>query len=108
MPHSVSAKKSLRQNLRNRERNRAAKSVIRLHIRKLLEAISANDAAAAKEQFRFVVKKLIGQHPPARFIPIEQPGLNRVYRLASWQLFKPLKPDSTKGSGLLTSQSPLH
>ena len=57
MPQSVSAKKSLRQNLRNRDRNRAAKSVIRLHIRKLLEAISANDAAAAKEQFRFVVKK---------------------------------------------------
>ncbi|MEI7861938.1 MAG: 30S ribosomal protein S20, partial [Planctomycetota bacterium] len=29
MPHSVSAKKRLRQNVRNRERNRAAKSEIK-------------------------------------------------------------------------------
>ena len=57
MPHSVSAKKRLRQNLRNRERNRAENSVIKSHVRKLLEAISAGDVALAKEQFRFVVKK---------------------------------------------------
>jgi small subunit ribosomal protein S20 len=52
MPHSASAKKRHRQNLRNRDRNRAAKSEIKSKIRKVLEAIGSGDVAAAKEQFR--------------------------------------------------------
>lgn len=56
MPHSASAKKRHRQNLRNRERNRVVKSEIKTKIRKLLDAISTGDVAAAKEQFRGMTK----------------------------------------------------
>ena len=56
MPHSASAKKRNRQNLRNRERNRAAKSVLKTSIRKVLTAVSSGDPAAAQEQFRAAVK----------------------------------------------------
>ena len=58
MPHSASAKKRLRQNLRNRERNRAAKSVIKTEIRKVLERLRGGDVPAAKEQLRTVAKKV--------------------------------------------------
>jgi small subunit ribosomal protein S20 len=57
MPHSASAKKRHRQNLRNRERNRAVKSDLKTQVRKLLEAISAGDAAKAKDELRAVAKK---------------------------------------------------
>ena len=57
MPHSASAKKRHRQNLRNRERNRAVKSEIKSQVRKVLEAISAGDVTLAKEHFRTVTKK---------------------------------------------------
>ena len=57
MPHSASAKKRHRQNLRNRERNRAVKSEIKSSIRKVLEAISTGDVAGAKEQFKGMTKK---------------------------------------------------
>jgi small subunit ribosomal protein S20 len=57
MPHSASAKKRHRQNLRNRDRNRATKSEIKTHIRKVLDSISSGDVAAATEQFRTVAKK---------------------------------------------------
>jgi small subunit ribosomal protein S20 len=56
MPHSASAKKRHRQNLRNRERNRAVKSDIKSKIRTVLAAISTGDVAAAKEQFRGMTK----------------------------------------------------
>ena len=48
MPHSASAKKRHRQNLRDRERNRQAKSVIKTSVRKVLEAVSAGDAGLAR------------------------------------------------------------
>lgn len=56
MPHSASAKKRHRQNLRNRERNRAVKSEIKSKIRGVLTALSAGDVAAAKESFRGMAK----------------------------------------------------
>ncbi len=52
MPHSASAKKRHRQNLRNRDRNRAVKTEIKSSIRKVLEAISTGDVDLAREQFR--------------------------------------------------------
>ena len=58
MPHSVSAKKRLRQNVRNRERNRAAKSEIKTVIRKLLGALSAGDAKEAQDHLRMVASKV--------------------------------------------------
>ena len=57
MPHSASAKKRHRQNLRNRERNRAVKSDLKTQVRKLLDAIAAGDAAKAKDELRAVARK---------------------------------------------------
>jgi small subunit ribosomal protein S20 len=57
MPHSANAKKRLRQNVVRRERNRATKSEIKTHVRRLLEQLLAGDVAAAREQFRVVAKK---------------------------------------------------
>lgn len=57
MPHSASAKKRHRQNLRNRDRNRARKSVIKTEIRKLLSAVSDGDMTVAREQFRKVASE---------------------------------------------------
>jgi small subunit ribosomal protein S20 len=57
MPHSASAKKRHRQNLRNRERNRAVKSDLKSQVRKVLDAISSGDVTQAKEHFRTVTKK---------------------------------------------------
>jgi small subunit ribosomal protein S20 len=56
MPHSASAKKRHRQNLRNRERNRATKSEIKTNVRKVLESISGGDVAAGKDHLRAVAK----------------------------------------------------
>lgn len=56
MPHSASAKKRHRQNLRDRERNRQAKSVIKNSIRKVLDAVSAGDVGLAQEQLRGAAK----------------------------------------------------
>ena len=52
MPHSASAKKRNRQNLRNRDRNRTAKSELRSSIRRVLEVITAGDVASAREHFQ--------------------------------------------------------
>jgi len=57
MPHSVSAKKRLRQNLRARERNRAIKSEIKSELKKVLTALTNGDVAAAREQFKVVARK---------------------------------------------------
>jgi len=56
MPHSASAKKRHRQNLRDRERNRQVKSTVKTAIRKVLDAVSAGDLEAAREQFRGATK----------------------------------------------------
>ena len=58
MPHSANAKKRLRQNLRDRERNRAAKSEIKTQIRKVLEAIRGGDVSGADEQLKTVARKV--------------------------------------------------
>lgn len=54
MPHSASAKKRHKQNLRNRERNRGAKSELKSHVRKVLSAIDAGDIPQAREALRTV------------------------------------------------------
>jgi small subunit ribosomal protein S20 len=54
MPHSASAKKRHRQNLRNRDRNRTTKSQLKSHVRKTLEAIESGDVPLAGEAFRAV------------------------------------------------------
>ncbi|MFN7813985.1 MAG: 30S ribosomal protein S20 [Planctomycetia bacterium] len=57
MPHSASAKKRHRQNLRDRESNRAVKSDLKSQVRKVLEAISTGDVPQAREALRLVAKK---------------------------------------------------
>ena len=57
MPHSVSAKKRLRQNLRARERNRAIKSEIKSELKKALTALAKGDVAAAREHGKVVARK---------------------------------------------------
>jgi small subunit ribosomal protein S20 len=54
MPHSASAKKRHKQNLRNRERNRGAKSELKGHVRKVLTAIDAGEFDQARETLRTV------------------------------------------------------
>jgi small subunit ribosomal protein S20 len=58
MPNSNSAKKRLRQNLVRRGRNRATKSVIRTHIRKLREALAAGDVTTAEAELRLTARRV--------------------------------------------------
>jgi len=51
MPHSLSAKKRVRQNLRRQQRNRAIKSRIRTTQRRFRQAIEAGDVEAARQGF---------------------------------------------------------
>ena len=57
MPHSASAKKRLRQNVRSRDRNKAMKTEIKTSIRKVLEALSEKDVSTANDLFKLVAKK---------------------------------------------------
>jgi small subunit ribosomal protein S20 len=57
MPHTKSAKKRLRQNLKLRTRNRAVKSALKTQIRKVREAVAAGNLAKAEVEFRITVKK---------------------------------------------------
>jgi small subunit ribosomal protein S20 len=52
MPHSLSAKKRIRQSEKLRERNRNIKSRIRTARRTFLKAIEAKDVTVAKEKFK--------------------------------------------------------
>lgn len=58
MPNSSSAKKSLRQNHRRRDRNRAQRSALRSLIKKCRTAIDAGDAAAAETAYQTAQKEL--------------------------------------------------
>jgi small subunit ribosomal protein S20 len=58
MPNTESAKKRHRQSLVRRARNRAAKSTIKTHIRKVRELVTAGDVAGAETEFRLAAKKL--------------------------------------------------
>jgi small subunit ribosomal protein S20 len=54
----ASSKKRIKQNERNRKRNRDRKSALKTETRKLVDAIRAGDVSAAQEQYRTVTKKL--------------------------------------------------
>ena len=58
MPNSASAKKRLRQSLVRRGRNRATKSVLKSHVRKVRDAIAAGNVETAEAEFRLAAKKL--------------------------------------------------
>ncbi len=58
MPNTKSAKKRLRQSLVRRVRNRAAKSVIKTHVRKVRDAIAAGNVEVGEAELRVTAKKL--------------------------------------------------
>jgi len=58
MPQIQSAKKRLRQNVVLRERNRAARSVVRNRIKALIKTLRAANIEAAQEQYRGVCSAL--------------------------------------------------
>ncbi|HEX4128787.1 MAG TPA: 30S ribosomal protein S20 [Pirellulales bacterium] len=55
MPNTKSAKKRLKQSLVRRARNRATKSALKTHIRRVREAMKAGDAEKAATEFRLAV-----------------------------------------------------
>ncbi len=72
MPTSNSAKKRLRQNIKRRARNRAAKSELKSLVRKVRESAQEGDAGAAvlreaaKKLDRAAAKRLIHPNAAAR------------------------------------------
>ncbi len=58
MANLLSAKKRIKQNERNRIRNRARKAVIKTDTRKLLEAMHDGDLQLAQDLFTKVTKEL--------------------------------------------------
>lgn len=60
MPQTPTAKKRLRQNVKRRQRNRAAKSRVATLVRRFRQAIEAGDMDKAQEAFR-VAQKGIAQ-----------------------------------------------
>lgn len=58
MPNLPSAAKRVRQNEKDRARNRARKSAVKTETRKLLDAMSAGNADVARKAFTAVTKKL--------------------------------------------------
>lgn len=58
MPNTASAKKRMRQDSVRRLRNRATKSGLRNQLRKVREAIKANNLEESETAFKSLVKKL--------------------------------------------------
>ena len=58
MPNTASAKKRMRQDSVRRARNRSTKSALRTQLRKVREAITANNLEQSETEFRTLVKKL--------------------------------------------------
>jgi small subunit ribosomal protein S20 len=58
MPNTKSAKKRLRQDVVRRLRNRAARSTLRGHLRKVRQAVTEGNLEAAETLYRVAAKKL--------------------------------------------------
>jgi small subunit ribosomal protein S20 len=58
MPHTRSAKKSLRKSAKRRLHNRAAKKAIKLQVKKLLEVAEGDDINLLRQEFLVASKKL--------------------------------------------------
>ncbi|GIW78670.1 MAG: 30S ribosomal protein S20 [Gemmatales bacterium] len=58
MPHTRSAKKRLRQNVKRRLYNRSNKRAIKTQIKKVLAALETGEAEQVQKEFRLAVKKL--------------------------------------------------
>jgi len=58
MPHSVSAKKSLRQSQRRYLYNRSVKSAVKTQIKRLRHAVDGGNAEEMQQQLRATARKL--------------------------------------------------
>ncbi len=58
MPHTRSAKKSLRKSEKRRLRNRSVKKGIKIEVKKLLSAVQSGSADEARQELNVVAKKL--------------------------------------------------
>ena len=58
MPHSVSARKRVRQNETHHVRNRAVKSSVRTSVKRFRAHVAAGDLDKARAEYAAVVKKL--------------------------------------------------
>lgn len=58
MPNTKSAKKRLQQSIVRRARNRAAKSAIKTHVRRVLAAVEAGNADLGKQELSSISKRL--------------------------------------------------
>jgi small subunit ribosomal protein S20 len=58
MPNTASAKKRLRQNIVRRARNRAIKSSVREHIKKVIAAADEGNVEKAEELYRQAAKRI--------------------------------------------------
>lgn len=58
MPHSLSAKKRVRQDEKLRAKNRSAKSAVRTQVKKFLTTLESGDVAAAGEALRLATRAL--------------------------------------------------
>jgi small subunit ribosomal protein S20 len=58
MPTTKSAEKRLRQSEVRRARNRSVKRSLATYVRRVLEAVTAGDAAKSETEFRLAAKKL--------------------------------------------------
>ena len=58
MPHSVSSRKRVRQNVKRREHNQSVKSAVRTQVKKVRAAITAGDPAKAEQELRAATRKL--------------------------------------------------
>ncbi len=58
MPHTKSAKKSLRQTAKRRLRNRASKSALKTQIKKVLATVEGGTLEQARVEYNLAAKKL--------------------------------------------------
>ncbi len=58
MPHSMNAKKRLRQNIKRRARNRSVKSSVRTSLRKAREMVAAGKASDVQASVPALAKQL--------------------------------------------------
>ncbi|MEO2023781.1 MAG: 30S ribosomal protein S20, partial [Pirellulaceae bacterium] len=57
MPNTKSAKKRLKQNQTQRTRNRAIRSNLRTHVRKVRDAVAAGNIEEAEQVFRLAAQR---------------------------------------------------
>ena len=58
MPNTASAKKRLRQNVARRARNRAVKTTVRDHVKKVIAAVKDGNIETAEQVYREAAKRL--------------------------------------------------